>query len=178
MTNLMAAYRPGFGGSPEIVDMETALEPELAAAWETRDGIADQLCVDTATWGLDAWEAALGLPVETQREADYRRSRVKSKLRGAGVTTVALLTETAASFSNGAVAVIEYPKEYRLEIKFIGTFGIPPNLEDLTAALREVMPAHLRWKYVFVLNTWATALGSTWGQLAGKTWQAVKESKP
>lgn len=74
-----------------------------------RDGLMDQLCVDTATWGLRYWEQTLGIPVEPGKEPEYRRSRIRSKLRGSGVTTVALIKSVAESFSNGEVAVTEYP---------------------------------------------------------------------
>jgi hypothetical protein len=42
-------------------------------------------------------------------------------------------------------------------------------MDDLTASLREIMPAHLGWYYIIIFNT-HTALGAfTHAQLAGYT---------
>ena len=174
MRALIARYPDFYAGSPEFVDMQDALEPEALALWTARDGLMDQLCVNTATWGLQYWEQTLGITVEQGKDLEYRRSRIRSKLRGSGVTTVALIESVAESFSNGDVAVTEYPQAYRLEIKFVGTIGIPPNLEDLTASLREILPAHLAWDYVMVYNTWDMTAQHTWDELRQRSWDDVK----
>lgn len=176
MRAFLARYPDFYTRSPQFKDLQDALEPELLALWERRDSVLDQLAVDTATWGLKYWERTLNIPVEETKGTEYRRSRIKSKLRGVGVTTVALIQDVAESFSNGAVAVTEYPGQYRLEIKFVGTFGIPPNMDDLKQALREIMPAHLKWDYVIVFNTWDAVHAHTWSELAARTWAQVKES--
>lgn len=176
MRKLIARYQDFYAGSPEFVDLQEALEPEALALWAARDSLLDQLDVETATWGLKYWEQTLGIPVDEGKALDYRRSRIKSRLRGAGVTTVALIQNVSESFSNGAVTVTEYPAQYRLEIKFVGTIGIPPNLDDLTQTLREILPAHLEWAYVFVFNTWAAASALTWGQAKAFTWKQLRES--
>ena len=174
MRVLIARYPDFYAGSPEFVDMQNALEPEALALWTARDGLMDQLCVNTATWGLQYWEQTLGITVEQGKDLEYRRSRIRSKLRGSGVTTVALIESVAESFSNGDVAVTEFPQACRLEIKFVGTIGIPPNLEDLTASLREILPAHLAWDYVMVYNTWDMTAQHTWDELRQRSWDDVK----
>lgn len=174
MRALIARYPDFYAGSPEFVDLQDALEPETLELWTARDGLMNQLCVDTASWGLKYWEQTLGITVEQGKDLEYRRSRIRSKLRGSGVTTVALIESVAESFSNGDVAVTEYPQDYRLEIKFVGTIGIPPNLEDLTASLREILPAHLAWDYVMIYNTWDMTAQHTWDELRQRSWDDVK----
>ena len=49
MTALMARYPDFYRGSGEFVDMQQALEPEVLALWQARDGLMDQLQLDTAT---------------------------------------------------------------------------------------------------------------------------------
>ncbi len=173
---LIVRYPDFYAGSAEFADLQEALEPEVLALWEYRDSVLDQLSVDTATWGLRYWEQTLGIPVEAAKDLSFRRSRIKSKLRGAGITTVAMIQNVAESFSNGEVAVREFPTEFRVEIVFVGTIGIPPNMEDLTAALREAMPAHLKWDYIIIYNTWGNLKLCLWEKLAAKTWREVKES--
>lgn len=174
---LIARYPDWYAGSPQFTDIQSALDPERAAIWTARDGLVDQLNVDTATWGLQYWERTLGIPVEVEKDISYRRSRIKAKLRGAGTTTVALIQSVAESYSNGAVEVAEHPAQYSLDIKFVGTIGIPPNMDDLTSALREIVPAHLHWDYIIIYNTWDAVKSRTWGELASRTWAEVKESK-
>lgn len=174
MRALIARYPDFYAASPEFVDLQNALEPEALALWTAQGGLMDQLCVNTATWGLQYWEQTLGITVEQGKDLEYRRSRIRSKLRGSGVTTVALIESVAESFSNGDVAVTEYPQAYRLEIKFVGIIGIPPNMEDLTASLREILPAHLAWDYVMVYNTWDVTAQHTWDELRQRSWDDVK----
>ncbi len=174
MRALIGRYPDFYMGSPEFVEMQEALEPEVLELWTAQGGLMDQLCVNTATWGLQYWERTLGITVEQGKDLEYRRSRIRSKLRGSGVTTVALIESVAESFSNGDVAVTEFPQAYRLEIKFVGTIGIPPNLEDLTASLREILPAHLAWDYVMVYNTWDMTARHTWDELRQRSWDDVK----
>lgn len=174
---LLQRYPEFLQKGAEFADIQAAIEPERLALWEAMDGLCAQLCVDTATWGLKSWENALGIPVEVEKDAAFRRSRVKSKLRGAGVTTVAMIQNVAESFSNGDVEVTEKADQYRIEIKFVGTIGIPPNMNDLTAALREIVPAHLGWGYIIIYNTWNAVKAHTWAELVTRTWQQVKESE-
>lgn len=148
-------YLPGqYRASPEVRAMEGALDRQAQELWRARDGLFDQLDVSTATWGLEAWERALGLAVEVSRPVDERRSRILSKLRGQGTTTIAMIKNVAESFSNGAVDVLEHPGEYRFDIRFTGTIGIPPNMDDLTAAVEEIKPAHLDYDYIIIFRTW------------------------
>lgn len=176
MSILLARYPEYLQHSAEFSDIQQALEPERLALWQAQDGLCDQLNVNSATWGLKYWETALGIPVEIAKETDFRRSRVKSKLRGAGVTTVALIQSVAESFSNGDVEVTEQAERYRVTIKFVGTIGIPPNMDDLTASLREIMPAHLGWDYIIIYNTWDAVKTHTWAGLTSHSWANIKES--
>lgn len=176
MSMLIQRYPEFLQKGAEFADIQAAIEPERLALWQAQDVLCDQLNVDTATWGLKSWEEALGIPVEVAKDTAFRRSRVKSKLRGVGVTTVAMIQSVAESFSNGDVEVTEQAERYRVAIKFVGTIGIPPNMDDLTAALREIMPAHLGWDYIIIYNTWDAVKPRTWGALASRTWADVKES--
>lgn len=138
--------------SPEFRDLQEALEPELLELWAARDGALDQLCAETASWGLRYWERTLGLPAQEGRDLEARRSRVRSHLLGADVTTVSLV-ETAAGIHAGIPArVEERPERFWVDILFDEAAGIPRDLEGLVEALREIMPAHLGWGFRFSLE--------------------------
>ena len=38
------------------------------------------------------------------------------------------------------------------------TNGVPPNMRDVTASIRELIPAHLQWDYIFFYDV-ESALG-------------------
>lgn len=155
--------------------MEAALGEQVEAAGAALAEAQAQLALDTATWGLTLWEKALGLSPEAGKDPEYRRSRCRSKLRGQGTTTAAMLRNVAESFSNGAVEIIEYPAESRFEVKFVGTIGVPPNMDDLTAAIEDIKPAHLAYSYLILYRTWDKVAGMTWDEAGAYTWDQLKE---
>ena len=175
MANLIDKLPQFYRNSAEMVAMQSYLQVLIDALWRDRGALGEQLCIDTATWGLATWESALGISTDASKNISFRRERIKAKLRGSGTTTKTLIRHVAESFSNGEVDVIEYPSEYRIVIKFTGTIGIPPNMQDLTQSLREVMPAHLQWEYEYIFNIWQNIAPFTWGDVASHTWKGVSE---
>lgn len=111
--------------------------------------VLDQFFIDTATWGLAKWERICGISVDESKPIDQRRSVIKSKLRGIGTVTVALIKNVAESWYNGEVEVTEQPSLYTVKIKFVSKLGVPPNLADIQNALREIIPAHLAINFEF-----------------------------
>lgn len=168
-------YVPPRHRTGPVGDAQAALQPLLDAMEGAEVDFVRQLWPSTATWGLALWENALGLSTDITENVDYRRSRIVSKLRGNGTTTVALIQNVSESYTNGDVDVIEYPAEYRFEIKFVGAIGIPPNLDDLKAAIEEIKPAHLQVDYVIIYRTWDMVAAYTWGDLSTHTWDDVRE---
>ena len=175
-------YLPDFySNSPEVVSTQEAIEKQVAALWKARDELMEQLNVSTATWGLKLWERDLAITSKAEDSEDFRRTRIMSKLRGAGTTTVAMIKNVAEAFSNGEVEITVYPAEHRFEIRFAGTLGIPPNMDDLTAAIEEIKPAHLAYSYIFTFMTWAMyeAYNRTWAEwdALNLTWEELEVYK-
>lgn len=135
----------------------------------------DQFCVNTATFTLENWERELGIPVDNTKSADYRRSVIKSKLRGAGTITINLIKNVAESFSTAEVEVIEDNANYQFIIKFVGTLGIPPNMADLQAAIEDIKPAHLGFTFEYTYNTYNTLSQFTHDHLALYTHLELRE---
>lgn len=149
-------YLPEFyANSPEVVSIQQAIEYQVAALRAARDELMEQLNVISATWGLKLWERDLAIISKVEDSLDFRRTRIMSKLRGAGTTTEAMIKNVAESFSYGEVEIVTFPAEFRFEIRFVGTLGIPPNMDDLTAAIEEIKPAHLAYSFIFTFMTWA-----------------------
>lgn len=164
-----------YADSPETIRIQGSILPEAEFLRRTRDELLLQTNPGTATWGLELWERALGIDTDTGKNIDYRRSRVIAALRGSGTTTAGMIRSVAESFSNAEVEVAEFPAEYRIEIRFVGTLGIPPNLEDMKAALDDIMPAHITWEFVFYWNTHGQTSAYTHEQLAEFTHAEIRE---
>ena len=175
MTNLMTMLPIQYVNSPEVTELQQSLQHWADKMQSDRDDLFDQLHLRSATWGLELWERALGLETDISRPRPFRRSRIESKLRGLGTTTKALIKQVAESFSNGEVEVVEYNDEYRFDVVFTGTVGIPPNMDDLTAAIEEIKPAHLAFAYVIVYRTWDMVSHLTWDEAGAYTWDELRE---
>jgi hypothetical protein len=141
----------------------------------------NQFFVDTADTSLGRWEQEFGIDVNDNLDTAYRISRIKSRMRGQGTCTLALIQNVANSFDNGSVQVIEHPSAYTIEIKFISDYGIPPNLSDLQNAVSAIMPAHLAIVYTFTYMTWDAHDGynHTWSVWDAKnlTWYEFETYK-
>lgn len=108
-----------------------------------------QLTIDTATWGIVYWEREYGVTPQATDTLDDRRSRVKAKLRAPQTVTAAMLENLTDSYINGQSTVTELPREHKVTIRFNGEYGVPANLESLTAALLEVLPSHVVYEYLY-----------------------------
>lgn len=144
------SYLPAYYETSRVMqaDMD-AKGRELDALYQALNAAADQFFVRTATWGLDRWEAELGIPTDRTKPIEQRRAVLESKLRGAGTFTGRLVKNVAEAYDGGTVDVTFQPEEWGFTVKFIDTLGIPPNLDDLKAAIEEIKPAHLAVKYAF-----------------------------
>lgn len=122
----------------------TALNANLSAMIAQTD-------LDTATWGLPMWEGAFGIKPDISRSLTERRSRIKSKMRARGVTTIEVIRKIAESFADDSaeVDVIEHNSEYRFVVRYIETLGRPPDYRGLTEAVEGIKPAHLAWGVEF-----------------------------
>lgn len=180
---MIKSYIPGWIAEKEpIQSVLSSLGHDTGAAADAIKDTLAQCFVDTATWGLKYWEEYLGIPVNQNKPVGYRRSVVKSKLRGAGTTTADLIETIAESYQNGDVDIIEDPRQKKVQVRFNGIYGIPPNMEDFNAALDRIIPAHLFIEYLYSYLTWeqldATAM--TWAELdeMQMTWEQFETWNP
>ncbi len=137
--------------SKVISDITSVQDKKLQEFVDKIQEVANQFFIDTATSGftLERWEKELGIPLSSNKDESYRRSVIKSKIRGTGTVTVGLLKNVAQSFEKGLIDVMEETELFRFRIKFIDTLGAPPNFDDLKNAIDEIKPAHLEVVYEF-----------------------------
>ncbi|GBF35486.1 phage-like element pbsx protein XkdT [Desulfocucumis palustris] len=147
-----------------------AVGPELDQFKQGVKEILDQWFARTASWGLDRWEEELGLVNYVGKPDKQRQDRIVSKIRGVGMVTIQLVKAACEAYDGGAVEVTEQPELYQFTVKFVDTYGIPPNLEDLKNAIEDIKPAHLAVSYNFRYLLWDDfdVQSITWDQLDAK----------
>ncbi|MGE5627838.1 MAG: putative phage tail protein [Solirubrobacterales bacterium] len=152
---LLNKYVPQFlYNDPILNKIYLAQQAQLNILNDDIQDLINQCFIDTATWSLDIWEEEYGLKTIAGYNTDYRRTRVKARMRGQGTCTKALIENVAESFSNGEVDVIEDNANSQFIVKFIGVMGIPPNMDDLQAALEDIKPAHLAYAFEYTYINW------------------------
>ena len=169
---------PGYyKNSTQVIELQGAFEHWTDALRVAKDDLLSQINIKSATWGLSLWEKALGIETDVSKPYEFRRTRIISKLRGAGTTTKEMIQNVSESFSNGEVTIIEHTGESSFEVKFTGTIGIPPNMDDLTAAIEEIKPAHLGYSYVFIYRLHSDLSSYTHAQLSDYTHEELRSGE-
>ena len=142
--------------SSEILSAENV---EVARLNASINDLLAQFNVATSTWGLREWERIVGVTTDVSKPLGERRSVVIAKLRGAGVVTIEHVENVAEAFQGGDIEVIERYADYTIVLKFVSDYGVPSNIDDLTAILREIIPAHLAIEYEFKFVTYDIVKG-------------------
>jgi len=171
----LLAYMPNYYKTSMVVDnLNNANAIELDNFDKKLDSVFNQYFVDSADSSIERWENDLGIMVNNNYNTEYRRSVILSKIRGQGTVTIKLIENVAESFENGDVSIIENNALYSFTVKFIGTKGIPPNLDDLKNAIEDIKPAHLQMLYEFSYNPWSYVKTLTWQTVQANTWNTLK----
>ena len=66
---------------------------------------------------------------------------------GSGKVSGSMLKNVAQAYESGGIDVSVDSSEYRILIRFIDTWGLPSNLDDLKAAIEDIKPAHMTVEY-------------------------------
>lgn len=155
-------------------ELQSILSQQINKLTSNLNETIDQCFVNTATSLLSRYEKIYGIQVDVNKSDEFRRERIRAKIRGIGTVTKKMIKDTARSYSNGEVEVIEDPANYKFIIKFVGTKGIPANMADLTLTIEEIKPAHLSFEFVYTYNTWNDVSGMTWNEASAYTWEELR----
>lgn len=163
-------------------DLQRAVAAELDLLTKNSADLARQRRIATATWGLKYWEERVGLPTILSDTYEIRRSRVLSKWRGVGQFRASLIKSVAEAYSNGEVEVEIDVAKFLVTVKFSGATGIPPNIDDLKAAIDNIIHAHLGIEYTLAYLTWdmLDEANMTWDEIdaLNMTWDEFEVWKP
>lgn len=172
--DLMRYLPPLYYEVKEMIELQDSASTEIGYLNYSIEDLLDQLFINTATWALSLMEKELGIETDPSKPYEWRREIIKAKRRGTSTTTKKMIKSIAETFSGAEVEVIEYPAEYRFEIKFVGIKGIPPNMAGLINAIEEIKPAHLEHTFTYSYSWWETMKKLTWNQANTKTWNELK----
>lgn len=172
---LMTLLPPTYYGNKTMEELQGILSIDINSLASGIDETIDQCFINTATSILSRYETIYGLQVDVNKSDEFRRERIRAKVRGTGTVTKQMIIDTARSYSNGKVEVIEDPANYSFVIKFVGTLGIPANMADLTLTIDEIKPAHLSYTFEYIYNTNIVVRAFTHTQLISYTHQQIRE---
>lgn len=142
LSNLPQQYRE----DPWMAAIAAALCGTLDAQDARAESAAAQMSLDTVTWNLETEERIAGITPPAGASEEDRRSVLKAKWRSGGKVTIQQIQAVADAWRNGEVEV-SFPSG-RIHVQFVGSFGVPTNMDGLKQAIALVIPAHLPVDYI------------------------------
>lgn len=104
--------------------------------------LLDQLCVLTATWGIEKWERLVDIAPQSGTDIESRRAAVLLKLKKPPSVTVTFLEKLINQYiADKSGTVTDHPETYTTD------FNIPlldkENMAGVTRDVRIYIPAHI-----------------------------------
>lgn len=104
--------------------------------------LLDQLCVLTATWGIEKWEELVDITPQRETDIESRRAAVLLKLKKPPSVTVDFLEKLINQYiADKSGAVTDHPETYSTD------FNVPlldkENMAGMTRDVRTYIPAHI-----------------------------------
>lgn len=152
-----------------------ASDRELRNTEQKLEIVERNIFISKAIEMLPIYERDIGIENTAMLNYQQRREQIIARnIASFGQTVESTIKAVAAAFSNGEVDVnpTDIPGVY--EIKFVGTKGIPNNLDGLKKSIGIIAPAHLQFDYTFTFNTWGMVANKTWDEVSGMTWNELK----
>ena len=125
MIDLMTYLPEFYENNITMKELQGILSQIITKFDDGRNEVLDNCFISTASELLSRYEKIFGLSIDISKNDEFRRERLKAKVRGNGTTTKQLIEQVASSFSNGEVEIIEDNEIYTFYVKFIGTLGVP-----------------------------------------------------
>lgn len=152
--NLMEELPPLYDDNVTMNELQSILSDKINTADTDTDAAVDECFIMTASKLLARYENIYGIPTDVTKSDEFRREILNAKDAGEGTVNNQLMIDTAASYSNGIVDIIKNPTDCSFIVKFVGTLGIPANMDGLTNTINEIKPAHLAFSFEYTYITW------------------------
>lgn len=108
----------------------------------------DSLDEDGATW----WEKNLNIISPPLQSINDRRAKIQAKWLSKYHNDINLIQRICDSWKNGEIEA-DFVNG-KIQIQFVGSFGVPSDLDSLKESIEDVKPAHLplTWIYRYLLK--------------------------
>lgn len=152
-----------------------AASVELEGLDEQNKQNREELFIDTAVKALQIHAKDLGITLGVGLTVKQQRELISAHYRASfEQTTEETIKNIAAAFSNGEVDINTTDTAGVYEIKFVGSIGVPDNVEGLKATIATIVPAHLMFVYAYTFNTWSMIAHLTWKEASNFTWNQLR----
>lgn len=141
--NLHKLYRE----DPWINELFNSAGITLDNIYAAIEDLKNQYWFDTMTWAIPVVENMLQFKTDSYAVIEDRRSQLEARWKSNGKADIYLLQAVANSWKNGDVTVSFV--NGKIQVAFVGEFGVPKDLTGLQKALDDVKPAHLALVYSF-----------------------------
>lgn len=142
LKNMPQQYR----ADPWMMAIAAALCGVLDAQDSGAASLVQQMSLDTVDWNLETEERIAGIVPPAGATEEDRRSALKARWRSGGKITIQQIQAVADAWRNGEVEVT-FPSG-RIKVQFVGSFGVPVDIDVLKSAIGLVIPAHLPVDYI------------------------------
>lgn len=135
-------------GSKFVADLFMSIFIVIATIETFVNELKAQFFFDTLTISLESYEKLLGITPSATSTIEDRRSTVRARWRANGKNSMKLIQDVCDSWKNGEVEA--HFVSGKLQIKFVGEYGVPRTLQQLLNEVEEIKPAH--WGYLILFK--------------------------
>lgn len=132
---------------PYVIDMTKATDLSIEDIEKALEDIEKQFWFDTMTWGADILAKQLDIKIPANTSIEDKRSILEARWKNSGKSDIYLLQAIADSWKNGEIEVGFV--NGKIQIKFIGEYGAPSDINSLKREIDLAKPAHLGVFYLF-----------------------------
>lgn len=151
------------------------VDRELRGIEQQKNVAERNMFIDTSIEDLSLYERDLAIKTQLNLKYDQRREQISARTRAAfDQTTLTTIKSVASAFSNGEVDIHKTAIAGVYECEFIGTIGIPNNMEGLQEAIDLIMPAHLEMTYKYNFQIWSKWNQKQWSTINTLTWNDLR----
>ena len=135
-------------------DIFSSIHKKVSEVTTFIDTLKVEFFFDTLTISLRAYEKLMKITPQADATIDERRSAIRARWRANGKNSVKLIQDVCDSWKNGEIEA--HFISGKLQIKFVGEYGIPQNLQYLLDEIENIKPAHwgynILFKYLLIEN--------------------------
>lgn len=120
---------------------------EIDSLEATLQDIYNQYFFNSMTWMADILAKQMGISLNINLTQEEKNSLIEARWKNNGKSDIDLLQNIANSWKNGDTEITF--KDGKIQIKFVGEYGTPTDLNSLKSEIDKAKPCHLIVEYLF-----------------------------